>query len=290
MEMKMKRVITGIVMVMICAGMVHAGVSYTAVTRTRDARGRERQTSKMRAVVDGANARIDFDSGKSGTVPKGGYIVTRDGAGTVYMVNPKEKSYMKWDIDKLAGMAGSIVQMAGGMINMTVTNHKNEKLVDEKGPTMLGIPTRHYKFRTSYGMEMAVMGFKQKSDIATEQEIWAGQGLADDAMMLWKRITSFKTGIEDIDKLIAGEADKVKGFPLKTIVKSTTKDQRGRTQTTETVTEVTEMKKAKPDPKLFAIPNGYTEEQMKIPGQGGDANAGDAPAAALNGLLKSFGR
>jgi len=278
---------------LVCMGTVHAGVSYTAVTLTRDARGRQQQTSKMQAVVDGAHARINFLSGQSGAVPKGGYLLTRDSASTVYLVNTREKTYMKWDVDQLAGMAGSIMQMAGGMLNMTVTNHKNEKLLDEKGPTMMGIPTRHYKFRTSYGMAMSVMGFTQKSDVATEQEIWAGQGLADDATALWKRITSFKTGIEDIDKLIADEAGKVKGMPLRTIVKSTTTDQRGRKQTTETVTEVTEMKQLKPDPKLFVIPKGYTEEQMEIQGQGGantGSEGGNDPAAALNGLLKSFGR
>ncbi len=289
----MKRLIVGMVAVLVCAGVVHAGVSYTAVTRTKDARGREQQASKMRAVVDGENARIDFLSGQGGAVPKGGYLLTRDGAKVVYMVNTREKTYMKWDVDKLAGMAGSIMQMAGGMLDMSVTNHKNEKLIDKKGPKMMGVPTRHYKFRTSYAMEVSVMGFKQKSDVATEQEIWAGQGLADDATTLWKRITSFKTGIEDIDKLIADEAGKVKGMPLKTIVKSTTTDQRGRKQTTETVTEVTELKKMKPDPKHFAIPKGYTEKRMEIPTEGG-GDAGSKgendPAAALNGLLKRFGR
>ncbi|MBL7076598.1 MAG: hypothetical protein ISS31_03910 [Kiritimatiellae bacterium] len=284
------RTVAVIMTILVCASVVHAGVSYTAVTKTRDAKGRSQQTSKMRAVVDGMNARIDFDSGKNGAVPRGGYLLTRDGAKTVFMVNTQEETYMKWDIDKLAGMAGSIMQMAGGMLNMSVTNHKNEKLLDEKGPTMMGVPTRHYKFLTRYGMEVNVMGFKQKSDVATEQEIWAGQGLADDATALWKRITSFKTGIEDIDKLIADEAGKVKGFPLRTIVKSTTTDQRGRKQTTETVTEVTDMKKLKPNPKIFVIPNTYTEEQMELPPGNSSAKGENNPAAAINGLLKSFGR
>ncbi len=77
------------------------------------------------------------------------------------------------------------------------------------------------------------MGFKRKSDVSTQQEIWAGQGLADDATALWKRITSFKTGIEAIDKVVSLETGKVEGFPLKTIVISRTTDSRGRQQTSE---------------------------------------------------------
>ncbi len=288
----MKQTVTGIVMALVCAGMVHAGVSYTAVTRAKDARGREKEVSRMRAVVDGLDARIDV-AAHSGPVPNGGYLVTRDGAVTVYMIDPGKKTYTQWDIDKLAGMAGAIMQGSGGLLNMSVTSHKNEKLLDEAGPEMLGVPTRHYKFRTSYTMEMAVMGFKQTSTIATEQEIWTGQGLADDATALWKRVTSFKTGIADIDKLVSAETGKVEGLPLKTIVISRTTDHRGRQQTSETVTEVTEMKTFTPKQSAFEIPEGYTKAEMAIPGLtdgGGSTSTGNAPAAALNGLLKSLGR
>lgn len=289
----MKHMMVAVLVAVLCVHVAQAGVSYSATTRAKDARGREKEVSKMRAVVDGLDARIDV-AAHSGPVPNGGYLLTRDGGKTVTMVDPKKKSYTKWDIDKLAGMAGSIMQGTGGLLNMSVTNHKNEKLLDEKGPKLLGIPTRHYKFRTSYTMSMSVMGFAQVSKVATEQEIWAGQGLADDATALWQRVTSFKTGIEDIDKLVSAETGKVKGFPLKTIVVSRTTDSRGREQTSETVTEVTEMKTFNPARKGFEIPEGFTEEEMQIPGLpagGADAkSSGTDPAAAVNSFMRSFGR
>ena len=289
----MRRMLMTMVAVLACVSVAQAGVSYSATTRAKDARGREKEVSKMRAVVDGLDARIDVAS-HSGPVPNGGYLLTRDGGKTVTMVDPKKKTYMKWDIDKLAGIAGSIMQGSSGLLNMSVTNHKNEKLLDEKGATLLGVPTRHYKFRTRYSMEISIMGFGQKSDVETEQEIWAGQGLADDATALWKRITSFKTGIEAIDKLVAMETGKVKGFPLKTIVISRTTDSRGRKQTTETITEVTEMKPYSPAKKVFEIPENFTEEEMEIPGMtsgGADVKpGGNDPAAAVNSLIRSFGR
>lgn len=287
----MKRMMVMWVAVVLCVSVAQAGVSYSAVTRSKDARGREKEVSKMRAVVDGAKARIDI-AAHNGPVPKGGYLLTRDSGKTVYLINPQEKSYMVWDIDKLAGMAGSIMQMSGGLLDMSVTNHKSEKVLDEKGPKILGVPTRHYAFRTSYTLSMSVMGFAQKSTVATEQEIWAGQGLNDDAIALWRRVTSFKTGIEDIDKLVGMEIGKVKGFPLKTVVASTTTDQRGRKQVTHTVTEVTEMKPYKPAAHVFKIPEGYTEEQMALPTEAGsDAKASDGndPAAAVNSFLRAFG-
>ena len=289
----MKHMMMAVIVAVLCASVAQAGVSYSATTRAKDARGREKEVSKMRAVVDKLDARIDV-AAHSGPVPKGGYLLTRDGGKTVTLVDPKKKTYMKWDIDKLAGMAGSIMQSSGGLLNMSVSNHKNEKLLDEKGPKLLGVPTRHYKFRTSYTMSMSVMGFAQVSKVATEQEIWAGQGLDDDATALWSRITSFKTGIADIDKVISAETGKVKGFPLKTIVISRTTDSRGREQTSETVTEVTEMKKFSPAKKVFEIPAGFTEEEMAIPGMtsgGADVKpGGNDPAATVNSLIRSFGR
>jgi hypothetical protein len=289
----MRRMLMTMGVVLACVSVAQAGVSYSAVTRAKDARGREKEASKMRAVVDGLDARIDV-AAHSGPVPNGGYLLTRDGGKTVTMVDPKKKSYTKWDIDKLAGMAGSIMQGSGGLLNMSVTQNKSEKLLDEKGPKLLGVPTRHYKFRTSYTMSMSVMGFAQVSKVATEQEIWAGQGLDDDAAALWKRVTSFKTGIEAIDKLVSAETGKVKGFPLKTIVISRTTDSRGREKTRETVTEVTEIKPFSPAKKVFEIPEGFTEEEMDIPGMtsgGADVKpGGNDPAAAVNSLIRSFGR
>ncbi len=284
----MKKTIAGILMVLVCAGVVNAGVSYSAVTREKDAQGREKEVSKMRVVVDGLDARIDV-AAHSGPIPNGGYLVTRDGAETVTMVDPGTRTYTRWDIDKLAGMANSIMQGSGGLLNMSLINHKNDKVLDEVGPEILGIPTRHYKFLANYTMGMNVMGFKQTSEIVTQQEIWTGQGLADDATVLWKRVISLKTGIEDIDRLLSTETGKVEGFPLKTIVISRTTDHRGRQKTSETVTEVTEIKKFTPKKSAFEIPDGYTEEEMAIPGIMGGGSGND-PAAALNGLLKSFGR
>ncbi len=286
----MKTLIVGLGIGILYVSALQAGVSYTAVTRIRESGGREREVSRMQVESDGDRARIDFESAQDGGVPRGGYLLTRDGANTVYMVNPGEKTYMEWDLDQLAGMAGSVMQMAGGILNMSVKDHKSETLLDQPGPTMEAMPTRHYKFRTRYTLEMSVMGFAQQTKIATEQEIWAAQGLSDDAMALWKRVSSFKTGMEDIDRLIASETGKIKGFPLKTIVTSTTTDPRGRTETMETVTLVSDIRKTSPDPARFALPEGYTEEQMDVPGGHTGSQSGESPDAALKGLLQRFGR
>lgn len=277
---------------LLCVSVLHAGVTYTAVTQVRDARGRAQSVSEMQVTVDGAKARIDF-SKDSGPVPRGGYILTRNAGRTVYMVNPSEQTYMKWDINKLAGMAGNIMEMSGGLLDMSVTDRQSEKLVDEKGPAILGVPTRHYKFRTRYTMAMHVMGFQQKTDIETAQEIWAGQDIADDAAALWKQVISFKSGIGEVDKLIASEIGKIKGLPMKTIVKSTSTDQRGRTESTTTITAVTAIKKVNPPAARFKIPAGFREEKMEVPEQAGGSGdaSGDAgdPAAAIKGLLRELG-
>jgi len=284
----MKKCIVGLITVGLCVSAVDAGVSYSAETRETDARGRHKVVSKIRAVVDGPDARIDV-AAHSGPVPNGGYLVTRDGAETIHMIDPSKRTYTKWDISKLGSMAGGLMEGSGGLLDMSVTNHKNEKVLDEAGPRILGRPTRHYSFLASYTMAMGVMGFTQTTRTETDQEIWTAQGLADDVTALWKRVIAMKTGIEDIDRLVATETSKIAGFPLKIRVISRTTDSNGRQQTSQTVTEVTEIKEFTAKKSIFEIPAGYTEAEMGIPGITGGGSGND-PAAALNGLLKSLGR
>ena len=67
------------------------------------------------------------------------------------------------------------------------------------------------------------------------------------------------TGNEQIDKLIAAETQKIKGFVLKRVSVTTTKNKGSKDEVSRVTTEVTRIKKAKLADSLFSLPSGYKE-------------------------------
>jgi hypothetical protein len=232
----------------------HAGLQYTVQTKTEGGKRGVEQTMQM--TSDGDKAHMEFIQGgpmKSGE----GYLLTQDGGKTMFMVSPKEKTYMKWDMDAMMGMAGAVTSM----MKMEVTDPKTEKLLDEAGTPILGYPTRHYKFRTSYGMSMTVMGFRSASTVVRDEEAWTTTKIDTSALSSWVKKVP-KTNNESLDKLMREQMDRMKGVPLKTINVQTTTDKNGKTQTSTTTMEVTEIKELKPAASLFEIPKDYKETTL----------------------------
>jgi hypothetical protein len=262
------------------AVQAQADLRYKVQTKTEGGPKSQGATQVMQMTAAGDNARMEFLEG--GPVQNGGYILSKDGGKTMVMVNTKDKTYMNWDMEAMMGMAGAM----GSMMKMEVTNPKMEKLLDEAGQPILGYPTRHYKFRISYGMSMTVMGFSSSSDIVREEETWTTTRIDTAALMRW-----FKNAPkinESLDKLIAMERGRMEGMPLKMLSVQTSTDKKGKVQTTKTSMDVTEIEKMTADPRLFQIPEEYKEMKMggDESGEADGAAGKDAPPAGLPGFLK----
>ena len=266
-------------LVVLLAAHAQAGFQYTVQTTVDGGkRGAGPGNQTMQMTSDGVKARMEFTKG--GPMKAGeGYILTQDGGKTLLMVTPKEKSYMKWDMEAMMGMAGAMTSM----MKMEVTDPKTEKLLDEAGPALLGYPTRHYKFRTRYGMSMTIMGFNNTSTVLREEEVWTTTKIDTAALASWIKKAP-KTMNESLDKLIRDQMDRMTGLPLKMLTVQTTTDKAGKAQTSTTTMEVTEVKELKPAASLFEIPEGYTEAKLDA-GDAGDSK-GDAPPAGIPNFLK----
>ncbi len=280
-----QRFMSGLIGLACAAVTVQAGWEYTAVTKAEGGKHADMQDMKIHAQVDGTKARIEFTESKNPLMGAGSYLLTTDAGKTARLVNPSEKCYSEWDMKKMMGMAGGIM----GMMNMKVKDQKVEKLLEEKGPSILGMSTTHYKFRTSYTMEVSFMGMTQASATVNEQELWTTTALKDAAFTFAALQRDMKTGNDELDKLIATQMNKAQGFPLKSVVKNSAKDARGQEQDTTVTTEVVAVKQTSIAASQFALPSGYEERELspmnalmgggatsKKDGsgkQGGDANA-----------------
>ena len=269
--MRPRHVFGAAVALVLSAGLTTAawaGVYYEATTTTEGEGHGAAMTMTVKAWVSGEGAKVEFTKSDNPLTPPGTYLLTKDGGKTLYLVNPQDKTYMQWDLEKMMGMAGGVMKMARGIMHMTFSDPKVEKLGEESGGTILGLPTTHYTYRTSYSMEMKIFGMKRKSDVVNTEDVWATDALSAPGMGVWLRKEPPKTGDEQLDKLVAAEAGKMKGFPLKQITVSATTDSKGKTTSSRTSMEVTALQEQPVPDSTFEIPAGYNETQMAPEGEG----------------------
>lgn len=283
---------------LLMASHTFAGMTITTSMKTEGPKKGGEKPAVSRVKVEGESARMEWIEGGNPSVPAKGYIVTRDGGKTLYMVNPEEKTYMKWD---MAAMG----KLAAGFMETKVKEYKVEKILEEDGPAILGYPTRHYKFLTTFSMEMTIMGMKQSSSGKTEHEYWTTTKIKPEAMAAFEKIAmQSAAGMGgDLQKIIDAEkAKSMKGFPLKTVT-TTDSGTPGKPQITKNIMEITEIKDGRVAASEFEMPKDYKELNLSEAAEGAAEEASgtektDKPAkpakpvkgpSGLDGFMKNLG-
>jgi hypothetical protein len=239
-----------------------AGIHYRGTTKTDAAQGQD-QSMEVEAWVEGDNAKVAFTSSSNPLLAAGTYLLTTDGGKTLTLVNPEEKTYSELDLGALVGAAGAMFKGLGPMVKLSFANQQVERLAEEPGPAILGYPTTHYRYRVSYDFTFKVMGMGQSSHHDTVTDIWATRELTDSGFGAWLRREPPRTGIDDLDRLIAAEMGKgVQGVPLKMVAVAKTRDQRGNETEATTTTEVLAIKEEAVPAGSFAIPKGFERTEL----------------------------
>jgi hypothetical protein len=178
----MKRVVTIIGLCLACAMPAVAGIHYKSRSFQEGKGASKQMDMTVESWVDGDNAKILFTESKNDLMGKDSYLVTTDGGKIIYLVDPKEKTYTEWDLDAMMNMFGAVMESMGGMLQMEFSDPEVEKLLEESGGTVVGLPTTHYRYRTAYTMDMKIMGMKRSQSFETVQDIWSTEELADPAL------------------------------------------------------------------------------------------------------------
>jgi hypothetical protein len=288
---KLSHSISAIALFLAMAVPGFAGIHYKATTTVQDAASKSNQI-QVEGWVSGDNAKVAFlQSGGNPVAQEGTYMVTKDGGRTLFLVNPEEKTYAKWDVQAMLGTLGAVMNGMGPLLKIQFSEPKVEKLAEGDGGTVQGLPTRHYKYRTSYNMTVKVLGMGNSSDVVTEQDVWTTSKLQDAGLSVWLRAEPPRTGNTEFDKLLTSEAYQLQGFPLKTVTVSTSTSKKGQTQTTRSTMEVTQLDANATIPgSAFEIPAGYQETQMLPTAEAGAAQQEgeqqEEQGGGLRGLLK----
>ncbi len=259
------RTILAIALFLAAAVPCSAGIHYKAVTKTEADAQRGSGDIQAEGWVSGDNAKVAFvESSGNPVLKQGMYMITKDGGKTLYLVNPEEKTYAEWSLQGLLGTVGAVMNGLGPLLKIQFSPPKVEKILEEDGGIIAGLPTRHYKLRTSYTMTVRVIGIGNTTDVVSDQDVWTTSKLQDVGLGVWLRAEPPRTGNEEFDKLLAAEAVKFQGFPLKMVSVNTSTSKRGnRTQTTKSTMEVTQLDTSAAVPaSAFEIPAGYEKTEI----------------------------
>jgi hypothetical protein len=276
-----KRVAIVAVLTLTLASGAWAGMVFTSTTTVEGGKGAQQQASKVKGWADGDRGKVEFIESGNPMLAVGNFLITRDGGKEVFLVNPKDKTYAKWDMEGMMQMAGGAMKM----MNMKFSDPVVEKLGEELDGLVANVPTIHYRFRTSYSMSMNFMGMKSSSKVVKEEEIWSAPKLVEMALGIWFRKTPPKFGDPSLDNLVKAEMDKIQGYPLKRVWVQTSVNEKGKTEVTKMTMETTSLEMALVPASTFEIPAGYTETNL-FGGKGGEGEDGENPFAKMMGGKK----
>ena len=267
-------------------GMSYAGYYYEAVT-SNEAAGMPggSQASTVHAWVDGDSAKIEFqDTAQAGLFQAGSYLVTTDAGATLFLIDPEKMTITTIDFEQIMGMAGTMMDAMGGLVNMEFGDFSSEKLSEEPGDPILGHATTYSRYQSGYTMMISVMGFKRESRVDTDNQVWCSDDFDAGGLRVWLRPDRFRTGNEDFDQLIRQQYEMMNCLPLRTEV-VTTMIGDGDTTVTTTTMEVVQIREETVAASAFELPAGYEEVSlmegitggMQNPNQEEDQDDGPLP-------------
>lgn len=214
-----------------------------------------------RAVIDGARSRIEFLAGT--LYPPGTYVVSTDGSRRLYFVDPSRQWYTEVNTASIA--------TAIGTSNIKIENFKSSAETLPDRVFIAGIETVHQHVEMSYDITLETRAMPLSQHVRTEIDTWSTDRFGP---IHESAFFSMHTGNPEVDQVLAAEAAKITGFPLRQIVTTRTTYQRAsgsqlQTPNTRTVTretQITAIKETEAPATLFTFPATYRRaDQPEMP-------------------------
>lgn len=276
---------------------------------TRDG-NKEKITMRGRGTYAGDDARIEILEAGSSTGGseafggKGSYFIVKNGGKEMFLVSPKDKQYMKWDLASMMAGMGKMMNAVGGVVKMQMSDVHIDATDLGPGETIQGYPTHHYRMIQNYTMTASIFGRSTVTKNATTTDYYFAPSLRianpfvsnSDQMAMSSSMDVFNNP-DFKNQMMAAQAKIQKaGIPLKTVTTTVATDSKGKAETTTSTMEMINFTKANIPASVFAIPSDYQMVQMPtMTAEGGASGSGDAPqvnvdsanAAAKKGAAES---
>ncbi len=217
---------------------------------------------------------------------KGSYFLVVDGGKKMLLVDPKQKSYLEWDMQNMmAGMA-KMVNAIGGLVKMEMSDIHIDAKEMGPGPAIQGYPTHHVQVTQKYTISTKMFGKSSKSANDVTSDYYFAPGLH---ALVNPFVQNSNTWVNSFDMFnnadyksqMASVRAKLQGVPIKTVVTTIATDEKGKSQTSTVTTEMVNFKNIDVSASTFAIPAGY--QVVEIPKLDATGTAKPGNASGENG-------
>jgi hypothetical protein len=254
------------------------------VTESADEEARGRQVSQI--WVEGGKMRALFEESTNALMPAGSYLLA-PGGDAMYLVNPSRETITRMDMVEMEAIGEKDQPAAGkrteARTSMEVMDVRLEQHLDEPGPTMLGYPTRHYRYELTYNEKQHMTGTPGPADtrVREQHEFWATAALKDEPALpaiRAYRLAAPERGPGQPELREANTRLHAHGFFLKHILERTVASDINipiggvpanaaiNDSSRERITvEVTELRHATLPLAGFELPEGYAETEFFAP-------------------------
>lgn len=280
------------------------GQSYTFKMSTAEsdesfsAAGKVVTQSVGKVQMAGDKARIDFAEvkGPSPVMGKDGYILMHDGGATLYMVDTKEKQYMKIDSKALGGMMSSLSSMTGGLMKIEITNPTMSVRKLGAGESIIGQSTEKWEIKQGYTMSMKTFGFGTTTTEESTATLWMAPQMKASELMnpfldMAKNVGSMFEGNKEWEQVVMGPSRELPDAAvLKMESRSKSTPDKGKPQYSISTMEVTEWSKGDVNASVFELPRGFKAVEMpNIAAMSDSMKAAGVDPAELEEAMKKAG-
>jgi hypothetical protein len=268
------------------------GMTYEFIMKSQNTQtgNKESVTLRGRGTYAGDDAKLEILEAASSTGGaetfggKGTYFIVKGGGKEMFLVNPKEKTYMKWDIANMFAGMSKVVNAVGGLVKMQMSDIKIESHDLGAGETVQGHPTRHVQLVQNYTMSMSVLGRKKTSRSETTTDYYFAPNLRianpfvsnSEQMAMMSQLDMFNNPDYKTQMSAAMARMPKNGVPLKTVTKTVTTDEKGKQETNVATMEMVNFKPSNVPASAFVIPSDYQGVEMPNLNASMTAGSGDA--------------
>lgn len=219
------------------------GFSYTY--RSQEDGGR---TLVAAARALGDSARLDIVSGDDDLGP-GSYLLTTDGGRTLYHVSPARRAYRELSP---ASFREAVARRPGRV-------QVSDFSVDTTTNPSCGCQELRWRYR----VRVRYLLVRSSVEVEERMRFWTGEapaGLRNPgaAFMLWTALLQLADRPDLVERVRAAQASLVRGVPLRVeLVRGGAEGPRRRPRHGVERGEITEIRPARIDPGVFALPEGY---------------------------------
>ena len=267
------------------------GMTYEFQMKSQSTRtgNKEQVTMRGRGTYAGDEAKIEILEAGSSTGGsevfggKGTYFIMKDAGKEMFLVDPKQKQYMKWDIANMFAGMSKMINAVGGMVKMQMSDIHIDAQDLGAGETVQGYPTRHVRMTQNYTMSVSVFGRSNKTTNATTTDYYFAPSLRianpfvsnSQQMAMASQMDVFNNPDFKTQMMAAQAKIPKNGVPLKTVTTTVSTDSKGKAETTVTTMEMLNFTKSNIPASAFAIPSDYKMIEMpSMTAAGGGSGSG----------------